>query len=269
MSRPDFDLVWASSRAGGLPVDTITDAQWQQGWLYRAGVPPLTINFDYYQNLNDLRVTWLADQLPLTGVSAFAKTILDDTDAATVRATIGANNADNLTAGTLSVNRLGASGATAGAYGSSTKIPRVTVDDKGRVTGIVEYNLAVSSASESIAGIALEASQLEVNSGTAGSKFITPSKNRSGFNFNSNTGIDYPDWMGGYKRRWGYLVIAHDTSAYTGDLFPNACSAAMVCLGFASTSDYQPPKIVPQGKGARIYNSDNDTITVRYLLEGY
>ncbi|WVT72588.1 hypothetical protein QM996_13855 [Sinorhizobium chiapasense] len=55
---------------------------------------------------NQMIYTTALDAYATTALTAFARTILDDADAATVRATIGANDASNLTAGTVADARL-------------------------------------------------------------------------------------------------------------------------------------------------------------------
>lgn len=55
---------------------------------------------------NQMIYTTALDAYATTALTAFARTILDDADAATVRATIGANDASNLNAGTVADARL-------------------------------------------------------------------------------------------------------------------------------------------------------------------
>lgn len=54
-------------------------------------------------------------------------------------------NASQLTSGTLDSARLAASGVSAGTYGTSSAIPIITVDSKGRVTSAAASNVAIST----------------------------------------------------------------------------------------------------------------------------
>lgn len=63
MARPDLDLIWGDNSA---PFTPISDSDYQDGWAFRAGLPPKKINFDYYQNLADQRAAWLGDQALLS-----------------------------------------------------------------------------------------------------------------------------------------------------------------------------------------------------------
>lgn len=71
-------------------------------------------------------------------------------------ANITSLNASNVSSGTLSADRLATSGATAGSYGDSAaqtpgygstfKVPYITVDNKGRVTGISEHTVKIPAS---------------------------------------------------------------------------------------------------------------------------
>lgn len=75
MAKPDFQLKWGVNRSGGIPP---TDpADYQLGWQYRSGLPPLTGNFDYYQNLADERLLYLNAQ----GISEWDALTAYDTNA--------------------------------------------------------------------------------------------------------------------------------------------------------------------------------------------
>lgn len=54
-------------------------------------------------------------------------------------------NADNITSGTLSPTRLANSGVALGTYGSSTQIPVLTLDAKGRVTSMATEQIVVNA----------------------------------------------------------------------------------------------------------------------------
>jgi hypothetical protein len=57
-------------------------------------------------------------------------------------ATVDTTNASNITAGTLDATRLATSGVTANTYGSSSKIPIITVDQYGRITSASNTDVA-------------------------------------------------------------------------------------------------------------------------------
>ncbi len=77
--------------------------------------------------------TLSASVLPSTGLNA--SSITTGTISSSVLPTTGLN-ASSITAGTLSSNVMPASGVTAGTYGSSTLVPVMTVDVRGRVTSV-------------------------------------------------------------------------------------------------------------------------------------
>lgn len=55
-------------------------------------------------------------------------------------------NASNIDSGTLSAVRLSDSGVTANTYGSSSSIPVITVDEKGRLTSVTTASVSSSGA---------------------------------------------------------------------------------------------------------------------------
>lgn len=84
-------------------------------------------------------------------------------------------NADNITSGTLSPTRLANSGVANGTYGSSTQIPVLTLDAKGRVT-IIETSQISVNAGNIITGI-LDPARLATSgvvAGTVGSSAQIP-----------------------------------------------------------------------------------------------
>ena len=84
-------------------------------------------------------------------------------------------NADNITSGTLDASRLANSGVVAGVAGSSTQIPVLGVDAKGRITSIATSQLVVNASN--ITSGTLDPSRLEtsgVAAGTFGSSAQIP-----------------------------------------------------------------------------------------------
>lgn len=93
-------------------------------------------------NFATTMTTLIGTKLNSSAVSAFGLTLIDDADAATARATLGADNASNITLGTLSDDRL------------SDKVPLLNEDDELVATVIVrkgaeaEINAIVPSEGE-------------------------------------------------------------------------------------------------------------------------
>ncbi|WP_246753437.1 hypothetical protein [Agrobacterium sp. OT33] len=97
---------------------------------------------------NQMIYTTALDVYATTALTPFARTLLDDADAATMRATIGANSAANLTTGTLPNARLvgdysfsnlalsgGITATGAGSFGSVTAAGAVTIGSVSTSTG--------------------------------------------------------------------------------------------------------------------------------------
>jgi hypothetical protein len=102
--------------------------------------------------INQLAYATGTDTFAQTTLTAFARTILDDTDAVTVRGTIGADDAANLTTGVLALARLpanltGKNAATATALQTPRTIQGVAFDGTANITlSVVDKDSATGSA---------------------------------------------------------------------------------------------------------------------------
>lgn len=93
-------------------------------------------------------------------------------------------------------------------------------------------------ASETVAGIAENATQAETDAGTAGNFTVTPAKLRNGFavSLNSNGYIKLPSWLGGFILQWGN--IGSGAGVVTFPLvFPTACRQAFALLQAIGEAD--------------------------------
>ena len=151
------DGTWA---APSYTVNTDNDTKVTQGATTTTSWRKVLLNggFDNVQSAWNSDVTGVTDQVyqakeisvqPSTGTLAATKFQGDGFAITNL-------NASNIASGTLSADRLATSGATAGSYGDSAaqtpgygstfKVPYITVDNKGRVTGISEHTVKIPAS---------------------------------------------------------------------------------------------------------------------------
>lgn len=200
-----------------------------------------------------------------------------------VRSDIGANDASNLNDGIMSsartpaftgdvtkpagsgVQTLANTGVTAGTYGSTTQVPRITFDSKGRATGVTLQTIAQTVP---------QATLDQVEDGTAIAAYVRPDRMRFGFSINLGTTghIKFPSWMLGLELRWGVLSALEGQTVNTGDIFSTACLAAFGNIrpgGEANTGSVTP---MVWNSGRRVYlrNLDSsDEMAFGYFAIGH
>lgn len=119
------DGTWANQHTG-----LIRDSGTKQYYLFSKYQPELASN-------NNVNISHPSFRLADLNVADFTANTFSGNGAL-----ITSLNATQITSGTLNANRLATSGVVANTYGSASKVPVITVDDKGRVTVLTETNVA-------------------------------------------------------------------------------------------------------------------------------
>jgi hypothetical protein len=76
---------------------------------------------------------------------------------------------------------------------------------------------------------------------------------------------------GGFKLRWGEQLVGGNSSFPTGNIFPNRCLGGIVCRASTaspSTRDTPSARIIVAGRGATLYNPDNNSDELAYFMWG-
>ena len=104
--------------------------------------------------------TWLNAYASLSGALLATNNLSDLNNVTTARTNLGlaasattdTTNASNISSGTLNAARLADSGVTASTYGDANNIPQITVDAKGRLTGVSNTAVNIPSGSLTFTG---------------------------------------------------------------------------------------------------------------------
>ncbi|WP_420876022.1 gp53-like domain-containing protein, partial [Pseudomonas taiwanensis] len=100
------------------------------------------------------------------------------------------------------------------------------------------FSTVVAQATETVAGFAKIASQVQTNAGTDDTTIVTPKKLRNGFAYlmGASGYIAFPSWLGGWIFQWGAgSIVTGATVTVTLPIpFPNAAGRALCCHGSGS-----------------------------------
>ena len=145
LEKPDFAKIFANNR-GSIPV--IATEDYEAGWdAYLGALTPLTDDHDYVMNLQDLRAVWLQEQLPTAGTTAFVRTLLDDADAPTARATLGIRKGATAQQ-TIGAGRLYTFSHGLGARPASVQMWLICLTGEGGYTAGDHVPVAIQSATD-------------------------------------------------------------------------------------------------------------------------
>lgn len=102
---------------------------------------------------------------------------------------------------------------------------------------VVNWELAIKLASETVAGIAEIATQAETDAGVDDSTIVTPKKLRWGFlmSMSANGYIVLPTWLGGFIIQWGTSGAVASGGSLIVTLPIAFPTSASICYGMPST----------------------------------
>jgi hypothetical protein len=144
----------------------------------------------------------------------------------------------------------------------------------------VNWELSFSgSASESIKGILLLATQLQVDAGLNTANAVVPKTLRNGVNSNfspSSGHIKFPTWLGGFTIQWGVAPSVSPGNSTTTSFsvpFSNQCFQAIAIAAgtSATTSQMGALKTSFTNKQVTVYYDGTSglTVTPRFIAVGY
>jgi len=145
-------------------------------------------------------------------------------------------NADNITSGTLSADRLAASGVVAQTVGSSTQIPVLGVDAKGRVTSIATSQLVVNA--DNITSGTISASRLPaitgdvlISQGTSVAALETTGVSAGSFGSSTQIPVLTVDAKGRITAATTSQLAVNAENITSGTLDPNRLATSGVAAG--------------------------------------
>lgn len=201
-------------------------------------------------------------------VSPYIKTLLDDVDAGTARATLGMTTlGQNL----VTSNSAGVARNYLG-QGANGEILFVSPS-----AAFSRNAIGVVPATDTQEGLAVRATDNEAISGVDDTKFLTPKKLKLGFSISLGTNgyIKFPSWLGGLVVQWG--IVGSNTGANSAinwnypTAFPNACFQAFGNYANSGTTATKVDiNLYQVGQTAATYNLSLAGIhSVRLLAIGY
>lgn len=148
--------------ASSATTDTTNASNISSGTLNAARLATSGVTASTYGTASSVSQVTVDDKGRITGASNVAIAISSGAvSGLAASATTDTTNAGNISTGTLPDARLSNAGLNSGTFGSAAVVPRITVDTKGRVTGVTSTNIGIGAGA--VSGLAAVATSGSYN----------------------------------------------------------------------------------------------------------